>query len=520
MNVRTNWQVLASVAILAALGCSKSTPGASSVPVITSFSPAKGATGSTVVLQGSGFHGVSSVSVGGAGADFSIDSDNTLKVTVPDGAMSGPIGVVNALGTGGTKDKFYVTPTITSFTPTSGSPGTTVTLTGTGFVGATSVTFGGGPAASFFVNGANGAQAVVPYGSASGAVVLTTSNGDTASRTGFTYSGGAAIQPSITSAPTQGATGTTVALKGAGFTGVTSVKFGGVPAYFDVADDASLTATVPLNAVSGFIQVQSFLGVASSPSAFVVTPTITGISPASGRAGALVTLQGTGLIGTTQVSFGGTTPSNFLVLDANTIQANVAAGSSTGPVTILSNGQTCTSQDTFTFLADATSAPTITGVSDGNAGTPASISAGGTLTLTGTGFTGVTAVTVGGVPVPAFTVASDTSLVLTVPDVAENGFLAVSNSMGVAASPTSFVIRPTVTALSATQGAAGAQVTISGTGFKGTTSVVFGGNVTANFSVIDARTLKVQVPAGATTGPITVNASGLSAQSAAFTISQ
>lgn len=518
MTLRYSWQVLACGVLAAALGCSHSSPGASNIPTISSFSPAKGKTGSSVVLKGYGFNGVTTVSVGGAYASFSIQGDNQLTLTVPDNGMSGVIGVVNALGTGGTATSFYVVPTLTSFTPATGAPGTVVTLTGTGFAGATGVTFGSGPAANYYVNSAQQAQAVVPYGSTSGSITITASDGDLATLTGFTYTGGAAVPPQIATAPTQGTTGTTVTLTGAGFTGVSAVKFGGVNAYFSVVDDADLTAMVPLNAVSGFIEVDSFLGPATSPAAFVVTPTITDFSPASGGTGTLVTLKGTGMVGTTSVAFGNAVTSNFMVIDANTVQANVAPGSATGPVTLVSNGVSCASAQAFTYVPDATAAPVITGVTDGTLNPPSAIAAGGTLTLTGTGFTGATSVAVGGVPAASFTVTGDTAIAFTVPGAAANGFISVANALGVAASPTSFVITPTVTGLSVTQGAANAKVTLTGTGFKGATSVTFGGNVTASFVVVDANTITTQVPAGAATGPITVAASGLTAQSGTFTV--
>lgn len=74
-------------------------------------------------------------------------------------------------------------PTIVSFTPTTGSVGTTVTITGTNLTGATSVTFGGVAAASFTVVSATSITAVVGAGAA-GAVAVTTPGG-IASLAGF-----------------------------------------------------------------------------------------------------------------------------------------------------------------------------------------------------------------------------------------------------------------------------------------------------------------------------------------------
>jgi hypothetical protein len=75
-------------------------------------------------------------------------------------------------------------PTITSFTPTSANPGTTITITGTNFTGATAVSFGGTAATSFSVTNATTISAVVGTG-ASGDVKVTTPGGSV-SLPGFT----------------------------------------------------------------------------------------------------------------------------------------------------------------------------------------------------------------------------------------------------------------------------------------------------------------------------------------------
>ncbi|MGB4974586.1 MAG: gliding motility-associated C-terminal domain-containing protein, partial [Cyclobacteriaceae bacterium] len=74
-------------------------------------------------------------------------------------------------------------PTITSFTPTSATSGASVTITGTNFTGATTVSFGGTDAASFTVDSPTSISAVVGSG-ASGSVSVTTPNG-TVSSPGF-----------------------------------------------------------------------------------------------------------------------------------------------------------------------------------------------------------------------------------------------------------------------------------------------------------------------------------------------
>jgi hypothetical protein len=76
-------------------------------------------------------------------------------------------------------------PTITSFSPTSGPVGATVTINGTNFTGATSVKFNG-VSATFIVNSATKITATVPTGATTGTVSVTTPGGTATSTSNFT----------------------------------------------------------------------------------------------------------------------------------------------------------------------------------------------------------------------------------------------------------------------------------------------------------------------------------------------
>ena len=78
-----------------------------------------------------------------------------------------------------------IVPTITSFTPTRGTNGTVMIITGTGLTGVTSVTIGGVPAVSFRVDAPTQITAQIGSG-ASGSVRVSNSRG-TAERSGFVF---------------------------------------------------------------------------------------------------------------------------------------------------------------------------------------------------------------------------------------------------------------------------------------------------------------------------------------------
>lgn len=81
---------------------------------------------------------------------------------------------------------------VTSLAPSSGAPGQTVTITGSGFVGATAVLFNGTPAASFAVQSGTQLTAVVPAGATTGPISVQTGAGTASSPTPF--------QPTVLSA--------------------------------------------------------------------------------------------------------------------------------------------------------------------------------------------------------------------------------------------------------------------------------------------------------------------------------
>lgn len=78
------------------------------VPTVTSFSPASGPPGSSVTVLGSGLSSATRVTIGGTSAAYSVISDGELRVTVPAGAVSGPIQVTSPGGVATSTSSFTV----------------------------------------------------------------------------------------------------------------------------------------------------------------------------------------------------------------------------------------------------------------------------------------------------------------------------------------------------------------------------------------------------------------------------
>lgn len=98
---------------------STSAADASAVPVIDSFTPSTGPVGTQVTLTGSGFTGTTAVLLGTTAAPFTVDSDTSLSVTVPEGATSGQFNVTTPEGEATSAGTFTVDdppPTVSGFT--------------------------------------------------------------------------------------------------------------------------------------------------------------------------------------------------------------------------------------------------------------------------------------------------------------------------------------------------------------------------------------------------------------------
>jgi hypothetical protein len=160
-------------------------------------------------------------------------------------------------------------PTISSFTPTSGSPGTSVTITGSGFAGASSVAFNG-VSATFTVGSDTQITATVPSGATTGPISVAAPGGSTTSSGSFTVTT-TVPGPSITSfSPSTGRVGTAVTISGSGFNGATAVSFNGTSATFTVASDTQISTTVPSGATTGRISVTAGGVTATSSTSFKV----------------------------------------------------------------------------------------------------------------------------------------------------------------------------------------------------------------------------------------------------------
>ena len=132
-----------------------------SPPSINTINPTKYVVGGTVKITGSHLSGTSAVAFNGASATFTQVSDSQVNAVVPDAARSGPVTVTTPGGTA-TGPTFSLKPKVSALNPVSGSPGTQVTITGTGFAEVSRINFYRTAIASFTIVDSHTIVATVP----------------------------------------------------------------------------------------------------------------------------------------------------------------------------------------------------------------------------------------------------------------------------------------------------------------------------------------------------------------------
>ena len=595
-------------------------------PTVSLLSPTSGSSagGTTVTITGTDFTGATDVKFGTtAAATFSVNSSTTVTATAPAGTV-GSVVDVTVTTPGGTSatnagDKFSYTaappplPGVSGLSPSSGPNGTLVTVTGTNLTGATAVSFGTAAAASFAVNNSTTVTAIAPAGTGTVDVTVTALGGTSATNAGdkFTYTAGSAPNqvpspiggswqlngsaslnstaspPNLQLTPAtnwvagsafsptpvpgvglstsfdvflgggSGSDGMTFALAdasvskptalgvnggGEGFSGITGFALSfdtwqntgdpasnfvgiattssahqgltyvatnttipalrnawhhvtlttnstGITVTMDGTQVLTYTTTLPPYVLLGFTgatggfndlhQAENFYATSAPP----LVPTVSAVSPTSGPTvgGGTVTITGTNFTGTTAVNFGTNPATTYTVNSSSSITATAPAGTAgTIDVTVATPGGTSATStaDQFSYNAGPPPTPTVSSLSPTN-GTTAG---GTTVTISGTNFTGATAVNFAANPAAAYTLNSSTSISATAPAGSAGAVdVTVTTPGGTSATNagdkfTYVIPAPTVSSLSPTSGssAGGTTVTITGTNLTAATAVKFG----------------------------------------------
>jgi hypothetical protein len=272
---------------------------------------------------------------------------------------------------------FAQAPVVTGYSPGNGMPGDTITITGSGFTGATAVQFNGVNATTIDVVSDSEMTAVVPVGATDGPITVVTPGGSASTVLDFTVAPDA--PPEFTSQPNGGIAGTTYILAPGtslsleylytgepkpsatfclngtplaypGSWGMVGDGQGVAPEigygewFFSISDTSWFTALNidgATDAASGeyTFTISNAQGSVVSPQIAVAVEPLT-FTPGSGSPGDTITLNApSGFTGATSVVFTPASPSgppiaNFTVVSDSEITAEVPAEAASGSITV------------------------------------------------------------------------------------------------------------------------------------------------------------------------------------------
>jgi hypothetical protein len=354
-------------------------------PVIVSLAPSKatvGAIGPLVAVSGTGFVGRSIVQVDGQDLPTQFVGPTELRATLPTVKLATVGTLVVTVHTpppgGGTSAPatFSVenpVPGVTTLSPTSalvGAPDTTISLTGSGFVSTSKVTFGGTDLATKFLSETK-LEATIPAlklataGMFAVAVTNPAPGGGTSPSIAFVVANPTVTVQSVTPQfVAVGAGNTPVTLAGTGFLPVTTIRFNGQPIASSFVSATQMTATIPagsLAAAGSFpITAENPMpgGGLSQPVSFEVrnpAPTLTNVSPGGATFGGpavAITLTGTGFVPSSAARANGMALSTTYVSStslAATIPANLLTTLAPIAITVLNPGPGGGTSNAFSF---------------------------------------------------------------------------------------------------------------------------------------------------------------------------
>jgi hypothetical protein len=294
---------------------------------------------------------------------------------------------------------------------------------------------------------------------------------------------------------------TFIDINGSGFSGGTLVvKFGSAQDInAGATSDTHIQAHVPASAPLGQCLISVSINggpPALSPQFFTVIgpgPYVTNFSPNVGSANTTVTIGGAHFSGVTNVSFNGKSGTSLAVTLDYSLTVHAPGGVTSGPIIVKGTNGTFTTTSNF-FVP-----PVIAGFS------PSAGRSGTNVILTGTNFLGTTAVRFGTTPASDFTVLSNNAIRASVPTGAQSGTFTLMAPAGSAVTTSNFIVQPMISGFTPAFGPVGTSVTVNGANFNvGTPSVKFGGVPAATPTGISFSQLTAVVPAGATSGPVTL----------------
>jgi Leucine-rich repeat (LRR) protein len=349
-------------------------------PTIDSIVPRVGGAGTVVTVHGRNFVQVDSLTFNGTRLqNLTVISAERLTVAMPSAPVqlqnsTSAIILASRAGRDTTKTpnlfQYAQTPQISGFQPVAAGVGAWITVTGANFVAVQNLRFNGANATllngdSVTVLSPSMLRVKVPQNAATGNLSIQAAGGSTTSQNEFRV-----VQPpSITSfSPTSAASGATIEILGNEFVNVVRVRLlpNGIGAQAvtlaitSIPSDVRILATLPTQATTGIVQVETLQGTANSqtPLTVLITlgppPVITSYTPPAAEVGTQVFISGRNFANLLNVSIGAASIATFTVLSPTLISFTVPENASSGTLRITTPNGTAFSVGTFLVLKPLT----------------------------------------------------------------------------------------------------------------------------------------------------------------------
>ena len=405
-----------------------------------------------------------------------------------------------------------ISPIIASIKPSYGSAtgGTSIAITGSGFVKDSTVTIGGVACTTLTINSDMNITCIVPAGSA-GEADMVISNPDLQTFTlkpGFTYT----IPPSVKGiAPDNGFVGggTIVTITGTGFLSNVSVDLGGSNCIVSTVKTSQITCITTTH-TKGVVDLKvsnpdGLAATLANAYTYNLAPSITSITPNGGSpaGGTVITIEGNGFVSGITADLGGISCSPVVFISTTQITCTTPA-KTTGVVSLtLTNPdtQTVTKASAYSYA----NAPTVSTL------TPSSgpVSGGTSIKIAGTGFLNGATATLGKKPCLNVVFVNSTLITCTTPSGTGTSNMVVTNpDTQVSTQNVEFIYTPppTFTSIAPTIGltTGGDTVVITGSNFLSNATVSLGGAVCTPNDITDTQISCVTSPRTAGTVGITI----------------
>ncbi len=486
-------------------------------PVVTAITPANGLQGAQVVITGEYLNQIKRIQFGNIDAIVKDSSAQKLTIIVPPSVPRGPqFLVIETVAVGGTVvNKFIVagTPQITSLSPLKTKPGAELVIQGKNLTDGVISINGLGTEKSLTTITDTEIRTTIPATATSGLVTVKVFDDLVATSLDTVK----IIQPPfITHLLAQdGIAGDKLIVEGRNLSEIATVLIGNVPVTFRLLSDTQIEAIVPAFPSSGQVSV-SASGVggnttATDPFFFYLAPSALVVSPARQLPGRPLTISGKNLYRITGVTVSGIAVPITSRNEGSDLLIGVPDAAVSGLVTVTSRAGTASTS--LVVVQKAVVSDII----------PIKARPGERVVLRGNFllnaqifFTGSTIAALDGGK------NEDTERWVLVPINAQTGPLQIINATNITTTTPAFTVIRLIGAIDFTpkSGAVGDEIVLTGQNLASVQEIRFsnGASVAAKF-VLEGATIRVTVPAGATTGQIClINEAGPACTSANFTV--